>query len=65
MDGQQWGQFMSDLKTWFKPDGTEIQINDRPETEAFAESLGWVRKIVGKKAPPKIKVERNKKDLDE
>jgi hypothetical protein len=56
---------MSDLKTWFKPDGTEIQINDRPETEAFAESLGWVRKIVGKKAPPKIKVERNKKDLDE
>lgn len=52
------------LNTWLRPDGTEIQINDRPETEAFARAHGWVRKIEAKSGP-EIKVERSARDVDE
>lgn len=53
------------MNCWFKPDGSEIWLNDRPETEEAAKKMGFVRKILGKKEPPKIRVERNSRDLDE
>ena len=28
---------------WVKPNGTEIQTNDRPETIEYCESLKWAR----------------------
>lgn len=51
-------------RIWIGPDGREIEINTRPENEAMARKLGWVLKIDSSKAD-RIKVVRNKKDVDQ
>lgn len=43
---------------WIKENGSEIETNDRKETIAYAESLGWKRK----KAPVKKPVKKVVKD---
>lgn len=53
------------LNCWFKPDGTEIWLNDAPATEEFARENGFIRKIVGKRDPAKIIFEESAKDVDE
>ena len=40
------------MAVWIKPSGIEIEINDKAETVAFAENLGWERKGAKKKASP-------------
>lgn len=39
---------MAETTLWIKPNGTEIQLNTRPETEAHAASLGWKKKPAAK-----------------
>lgn len=41
---------------WIKPNGTEIETNDRDETIEYALSLGWKRK---EKDKPKAKKKLN------
>lgn len=39
---------------WTKPNGTEIETNDSPETIAYCESLGWKKEVKRKrKTQPK------------
>jgi hypothetical protein len=40
---------------WVKPNGNEIETNDKPDTLAYCEKLGWKRKKVVKKAAKKAK----------
>lgn len=38
---------------WTKPNGTEIETNDLPETIAYGRSLGWVPEGEQEKDKPK------------
>lgn len=35
---------MSELTTWVKDNGQEIEVNDHPANVAQAEKLGWKKK---------------------
>lgn len=56
---------MAAFNVWLKPDGSEITLNDRPETEDMAKRLGFVLKVNAKKTRSSAKVTRSKKDADE
>ena len=49
------------MTLWKKPNGTELEVNDRPETIEYAESLGWKRVEVPVKKPVKRMVAKPKK----
>ncbi len=38
---------------WVKPNGNEIETNDKPATVKYCESLGWKKKATKKKAAKK------------
>lgn len=42
---------------WIKPNGQEIEINDRPESIAKCEEMGWKRKSAPKKKRVKKEAE--------
>lgn len=39
---------------WEKPNGNTIELNDLPETEEFALSLGWKKKVKKRKSAKKV-----------
>lgn len=41
---------------WIKPSGTEIETNDREETVAACEAMGWKKKSAAK---PKAKTAKS------
>jgi len=43
------------MAIWIKPNGNEIEINDKPANIQYAESLKWKRKGSGKQKPKKDK----------
>lgn len=50
---------------WIKPSGLEIQTNDRPETIAYCESLGWKQKGVEIKTDlPQKRKRRTKAEME-
>ncbi len=51
-------------EVWIRGDGSEIELNTKPATRAYAESQGWVLKVQAEKAK-KPRVKRSKKDVNE
>lgn len=39
------------MKTYVKPNGTQIELNDCPDTVAMAKEMGWKAAKGGEKAP--------------
>lgn len=50
---------------WIKPNGTEIETNDRPETEEYVRSLGWKKKPGRKKVTDADGGEGNREGVKE
>ena len=50
------------MTTWYKQNGQEITINDRPETIEMAKSLGWTETKPKQEVKPKPKLKAVKDD---